>query len=40
MKTYNKAQFIEEFSDKKASIAFIKPYCANFVYNITDVEDI
>lgn len=40
MKTYNKSQFIEEFSDKKASIAFIKPYCANFVYNITDVEDI
>lgn len=40
MKTYNKAQFIEEFGDKKASIAFIKPYCANFVYNITDVEDI
>lgn len=40
MKTYNKAQFIEEFGDKKASIAFIKPYCADFVYNITDVEDI
>lgn len=40
MKTYNKAQFIEEFGDKKASIAFIKPYCADFVYDITDVEDI
>lgn len=40
MNTYNKLQFIEKFGDKKASIAFIKHYCANFVYNITDVEDI
>lgn len=40
MKTYNKAQFIEEFSDKKASIAFVKPFVVNFVNNITDVEDI
>lgn len=40
MKTYNKAQFIEEFSDKKASIAFVKPFGVNSVNNITDVEDI
>lgn len=40
MKTYNKAQFIEEFGDKKASIAFMKPFGVNTVLNITDVEDI
>ena len=40
MKTFNKPQFIEEFGDKKASIAFVKPYGVNFVYNITEVEDI
>lgn len=40
MKTYNKAQFIEEFGDKKASIAFMKPFCVYTVTNITDVEDI
>lgn len=40
MKTYNKAQFIEEFGDKKASIAFMKPFGVNTVTNITDVEDI
>lgn len=39
MKTYNKAQFIEEFGDKKASIAFMKPFGVNTVTNIT-VEDI
>lgn len=37
MKTYNKAQFIEEFSDKKASIAFMKPHNFYTVYNITDI---
>ena len=41
MKTYNKAQFIEEFSDKKASIAFVKPdFGSCGVRNITGVEDI
>lgn len=40
MKTYNKAQFIEKFGDKKASIAFMKPFGVNTVLNITDVEDI
>lgn len=40
MKTFNKHQFIEEFGDKKASIAFVKPYGVNTVNNITDVEDI
>ena len=40
MKTYNKAQFIKEFGDKKASIAFMKPFGVNTVTNITDVEDI
>lgn len=36
MKTYNKVQFIKEFSDKKASIAFMKPHDLYTVYNITD----
>lgn len=36
MKTYNKVQFIKEFSDKKASIAFMKPRDLYTVYNITD----
>lgn len=36
MKTYNKAQFIKEFSDKKASIAFMKLRDLYTVYNITD----
>ena len=40
MKTYKKQQFIEEFGDKKASIAFMKPFGVNTVTNITDVEDI
>lgn len=40
MKTYNKAQFIEEFGDKKASIAFMKPHSVHTVNNITDVENI
>lgn len=42
MKTFNKHQFIEEFGDKKASIAFVKPYPYGVgrVENITDVEDI
>lgn len=40
MKTYNKAQFIEKFGDKKASIAFMKPFGVSNVLNITDVEDI
>lgn len=40
MKIYNKAQFIEKFGDKKASIAFMKPFGVNTVLNITDVEDI
>lgn len=40
MKTYNKAQFIEEFGDKKASIAFMKPHDVHTVNNITDVENI
>lgn len=41
MKTYNKAQFIEEFGDKKASIAFVKPdFGSCGVRNITGVEDI
>lgn len=40
MKTYNKAQFIKEFGDKKASIAFMTPFGVNTVTNITDVEDI
>lgn len=40
MKTFNKHQFIEEFGDKKASIAFVKPYGTGRVENITDVEDI
>lgn len=40
MKTYNKAQFIEKFGDKKDSIAFVKPFGVNTVFNITDVEDI
>ena len=40
MKTYNKAQFIEKFGDKKDSIAFVKPFGVNAVLNITDVEDI
>lgn len=40
MKIYNKAQFIEKFGDKKASIAFMKPFGVNTVLNISDVEDI
>lgn len=43
MKTYNKAQFIEEFSDKKASIAFVRPFSVSAVStvdNITDVDAI
>lgn len=40
MKTYNKAQFIEKFGDKKDSIAFVKSFGVNAVLNITDVEDI
>lgn len=39
MKTYNKQQFIEKFSDKKAPIAFVKPFTVNSVCKITDVED-
>lgn len=40
MNTYNKAQFIEKFGDKKDSIAFVFPYYENFVYNISDGVDI
>lgn len=40
MKNYNKQQFIQEFSNKKASIAFVKSFCDRTVNNITDVEDI
>ena len=39
MKTFNKPQFIEEFGDKKASIAFMKPYDLFTVYNITDIKN-
>lgn len=40
MKTYNKQEFIEKFSDKKDAIAFVKP-CGKQkqqVYNVTDID--
>ncbi len=40
MKTYNKIQFIEKFSDKKDSIAFVRPFGVNSVNAIPGVEDI
>lgn len=39
MKTYNKTQFIEEFGDKKASIAFVKPHDLYTVKNITGIKN-
>lgn len=40
MKTYNKAQFIEKFSDKKDAIAFVKPNGRQKqqVYNVTGID--
>ena len=40
MKTYNKQKFIENFGDKKDSIAFVFPYYKNVVFNISDGVDI
>lgn len=39
MKTYQKSQFIKEFSDKNV-IAFIKPRGEHYVCNVMNVEDI
>ena len=38
MKTYNKQEFIEKFSNKKASIAFVKSFDNYRVFNVTGID--